>query len=234
MNVTYDGKNYFGFQKQNNKNTIQNKLEDALKIIFKQEICTTASGRTDAKVSAYNQPVHFEIDCKIDKNKFLHSINGILPNDIRVLDINPTNVHVRFSAKKKTYLYKMYQSKISLPLSSNRLQISTNLNVNLMKKFLKLIKGTHDFSGFRASGSDTESSVRTIFDAKLIKHGNNLDFYITGNGFLYKMVRNIVGTMIKVGEGKINLKELKPILFSSYKSIHTAKPEFLYLYNVKY
>ena len=103
-----------------------------------------------------------------------------------------------------------------------------------MKKFLKMIVGTHDFKGFQASGSETETTVRTIYSAKLKKENQYLNLYITGNGFLYKMVRNIVGTMLKIGEGKINLNELKPTLFFNFKAINTAKPEFLYLLNVEY
>ena len=234
MIVSYDGKNYSGFQKQKNNITIQEKLENALKLITKKEVNCVASGRTDAKVSAFFQPVHFDIETNLNTQKFLHSINGILPDDIKVLSIVQTDLHARFSPKRKTYLYKMYISNVAQPLYSDALQISPNLNMKNMKKFLKLIVGTHDFIGFRASGGVNETTVRTIYKAKLKKQGTHLNFYVTGNGFLYKMVRNIVGTMLKVGEGKITLKDLKQILFSTYKSTHTAKPEYLYLFNVKY
>ncbi len=234
MIVQYNGLNYNGFQKQKSGNTIQNLLEDALKTILKEEITTVGSGRTDAKVSAFMQPVHFETENQIDTNKVLNSLNGILPADIKVLSLVETNLHARFDAKQKTYCYKMYVSNIDLPLYSNALRISPNLNFNAMKKFLKLIVGTHDFKGFQASGSETETTVRTIYSAKFKKENQYLNFYITGNGFLYKMVRNIVGTMLKVGEGKLSLKELKPTLFTTFKATNTAKPEFLYLMNVEY
>ena len=235
MIVQYNGQNYNGFQKQNNsENTIQSQLENAVNIILKTKTNCVASGRTDAKVSAFMQPVHFESVDNVDKQKFLRSINGILPEDIRVLSITETSLHARFSAKNKTYCYKMYVSNIDLPLYNNALKISPNLDFKAMKKFLKMLVGTHDFNGFKASNSSTETTVRTIYSAKLKKENQYLNLYITGNGFLYKMVRNIVGTMLKVGEGKLNLKELKPILFSSFKSTNTAKPEHLYLLNVKY
>lgn len=234
MIVQYNGKNYNGFQKQNNGNTIQNMLESALKTIFKTEILTVGSGRTDSKVSAFMQPVHFDVEKEIDTNKVLNSLNGILPSDIKVLSLIESNIHARFDAKQKTYCYKMYISNVDLPLYNNALKISPNLNYKAMKKFLKMIVGTHDFAGFQASGSETETSVRTIFSAKLKKENQYLNFYITGNGFLYKMVRNIVGTMLKVGEGKTNLNELKSTLFSTFKATHTAKPEFLYMMNVEY
>lgn len=234
MRVQYNGLSYNGFQKQPNKNTIQDNLEMALKTILKEDVLTTGSGRTDAKVSAFNQPVHFETEKKIDFKKFLHSMNGILPKDIRVLDIKISPIHARFDAKNKTYVYKMYTSNIELPLQCDALHLNPNLNFKAMKKFLHLIVGTHDFKGFQASGSETETTIRTIYKANLKKENNYLNFYIKGNGFLYKMVRNIVGTMLKVGEGKLNLKELKNTLFTTYKCKFTAPPENLYLYNVEY
>ena len=234
MIVQYSGLNYNGFQKQKSGNTIQDFLESALKTILKVDINTVGSGRTDAKVSAYMQPVHFDIANEVDTQKVLNSLNGILPTDIKVLSLIKSNIHARFDAKQKTYCYKMYVSNIDLPLYNNALRISPIIDFKAMKKFLRLIIGTHDFKGFQASGSETETSVRTIFSAKLKKENQYLNFYITGNGFLYKMVRNIVGTMLKVGEHKLDLKELKNNLFNKFKSTNTAKPEFLYLMNVTY
>lgn len=234
MIVSYFGKNFSGWQKQKNTSSIQEEIERAIFTITKKEVECVASGRTDAKVNAYCQPVHFDIESTINEENFLRSINGILPEDIRVLSIKKTNIHARFSAKKKTYLYKMYISNISLPLCRDALQISPNLNFKDMKRFLKLLVGEHDFEGFKASGSSTESSTRRIYKAKLKREGIYLNLYITGNGFLYKMVRNIVGTMLKIGEGKLELNQLKHTLFKTYKSTYTAKPEYLYLLNVQY
>lgn len=235
MIVTYDGKNYSGFQKQNSTNkTIQFELEKAINTITKQQVECVASGRTDAGVSAYHQPVHFDIDTALTPAKFLKSINALLPQEIKVLSVEPSTIHARFSAKKKTYAYKMFISSIALPLEKDKLIIPPTLNFKAMKKFCSLITGTHDFGGFKAAGGQTENDVRTIYSAKLKKQGNNLTFYVTGNGFLYKMVRNLVGTMLKVGEGKIDIKDLKRTIFSDFKSTYTAKPEYLYLYNVEY
>ncbi len=234
MIVQYDGRNYNGFQKQKNGNTVQDFLESALKTILKEDVNSVGSGRTDAKVSAFIQPVHFNTEKEIDTKKVLNSLNGILPNDIKVLSLVETDIHARFDAKQKTYCYKMYVSNVDLPLYNNALRVSPNLDFKAMKKFLRLIVGTHDFKGFQASGSETETSVRTIYKAKLKKENQYLNFYITGNGFLYKMVRNIVGTMLKVGEGKLTLKEFKRTLFLTFKASNTAKPEFLYLMNVIY
>ena len=234
MIVQYNGLNYNGFQKQNNRNTIQDKLEEAIKIITKQTVNCVGSGRTDSKVNAYFQPVHFDIETPINTNKVLISLNGILPSDIKVLSLTQSNIHTRFDAKNKTYVYKMYISNVELPLFNNALKINSNLNFSQMKKFLKCLVGTHNFAGFMASGSEVESTIRTIYKAKLVKEKEYLNLYITGNGFLYKMVRNIVGTMLKIGENKLNLKNIKPTLFTTFKAVNTAKPEFLYLYKVEY
>jgi len=234
MIVQYNGLNYNGFQKQKSGNTIQNHLESALKTILKEDIVTCGSGRTDAKVSAFMQAVHFDTEKEIDTQKVLNSLNGLLPNDIKVLSLVESNIHARFDAKQKTYCYKMYVSNVDLPLYNNALRINPNLDFKAMKKFLKLIVGTHDFACFQASGSKTETTVRTIYKAKLKKENQYLNLYITGNGFLYKMVRNIVGTMLKIGEGKLDLKQLNQSLFTTFKATNTAKPEFLYLLNVEY
>lgn len=234
MTITYNGKNYNGYQIQPKGTTVQGELEHAIEVITKQHVTCTASGRTDAKVSAYEQPVHFEIDNIPNLEKFLKSINGILPLDIRVLSIEETDLHARFSAKKKTYIYKMYLSNIDLPLCEGYFRVPLTHDFKSMKKFVKLLKGTHDFKGFMASGSQVESTIRTIYDARLIFSNGFLYFSVTGNGFLYKMVRNIVGTMLKIGEGKLNLKELKTSLFSTFKATNTAKPEYLFLSHVDY
>lgn len=234
MIISYNGRNYNGWQKQINATTIQGELEHALKVVLKEDIDTVASGRTDAKVSAYMQTVHFETEKTFDKKKLAYSLNGILSEDIRVLSIIESNIHARYSAKRKTYLYKMYVSSVDIPLYADALRLSPDLNYKAMKKFIKLLKGTHDFAGFKASGSEVQSNERTIYKAKLKREGHYLNFYITGNGFLYKMVRNIVGTMLKIGEGKLDIKQVKRELFTTYKCKHTAKPEYLYLLNVQY
>ena len=234
MIITYDGANYSGYQKQPKNNTIQAELERAIEIITKEKVNCVASGRTDAKVSAYEQAVHFDINQELKLEKFIRSLNGILPADIRALKINETDLHARFDAKKKTYVYKMYLSDIDMPLYHGYMRIQTNVNFKAMNKFCHLISGTHDFLGFRASGGENDTTIRTIYNAHLKQSGNLLYFTVTGNGFLYKMVRNLVGTMLAIGEGKLNLNDLKPTLFNGYKSIHTAKPDYLYLSHVEY
>lgn len=235
LTITYDGTNFAGFQRQKKgERTIQEELEKALKILLKHDINVVASGRTDSGVHAYNQVCHIECDEIVDFYKFVRSMNGILPADVKVKDVKETKLHARFSAKRKTYLYKMYVSDIDLPLYNNFLRIPTNINFEYMKEAGELLIGEHDFKNFCASGSEVNSTIRTIYDIKWKKVGEELYFYITGNGFLYKMVRNIVGLLVELGKGKINYQQFKDYAFGSLNKKFTAPAKALYLYNVKY
>ncbi len=235
LTITYEGTNFAGFQRQaKGERTIQQELEKALKILLKQDINVVASGRTDSGVHAYNQVCHMECDEIKDFYKFLRSINGILPVDVKVKSIKPTRLHARFSAKKKTYLYKMYVSDIDLPLYDKSLRLPSNINIDNMKRAGELLIGEHDFHNFCASGSEVQSTVRTIYNIKWKKVGDELHFYITGNGFLYKMVRNIIGILIEVGKGKIDLDKFNEYAFGTLDKKFTAPAKALYLYNVKY
>ncbi len=234
MIVMYDGRGFSGFQRQTNSPSVQEELEKAIKIATKSEVTCVASGRTDAFESALCQPVHFDIKDSVDEGRLMRSLNGILPDSIKVLSLFETDLHARFSAKKKTYTYRMYLSNLPLPLYADALRVDGDIDVKKMKKFLRLIRGEHDFAGFMASGSQVKSTIRTIYQATLKKDGLYLNFSITGNGFLYKMVRNIVGTMLSVGSGRLDLETLKGNLFSGYKATYTAPAEFLCLANVEY
>ena len=233
--VSYNGTNFAGFQRQKKgERTIQEELEKALKIFLKQDVCVVASGRTDSGVHAYNQVCHIECDEIDNFYKFVRSMNGILPDDVKVKSIKETKLHARFSAKRKTYLYKMYISDIDLPLYDNFLRVPSTIDFDGMKQASEILIGEHDFANFCASGSEVQSTVRTIYDIKWKKIGEELHFYITGNGFLYKMVRNIVGLLIELGKGKIDIKQFKDYAFGDLNKKFTAPAKALYLYNVKY
>ncbi len=233
--ISYDGTKFAGFQRQKKgERTIQEELEKALKILLKQDINVVASGRTDSGVHAYNQVCHIECDEITNFYKFVRSMNGILPDDVKVKDIKQTNLHARFSAKRKTYLYKMYVSDIDLPLYDNFLRVPTDIDLKNMKDASQLLIGEHDFTNFCASGSDVQSTIRTIYSIKWKKVGEELHFYITGNGFLYKMVRNIVGLLVELGKGKITFEQFKDYTFGNLNKRFTAPAKALYLYNVKY
>lgn len=238
LTITYDGENYAGWQKQLNTKTIQGEIENALKVLLKEDVKLVGSGRTDAGVSALGQVAHFDTEKQIDNiSKFTYSLNGILPNDIKILKMEETDIHARFSAKEKTYLYKLYKSNIELPLMHKSLRIDEDVNVNIMQECAKLLVGEHDFKNFCASGSEVESTVRKIYKIKFVENhfDNSIEFYITGNGFLYKMVRNIVGLLLEVGGGKISKEEFLEIAFGDKKNSKKTAPSFaLHLYNVLY
>ena len=235
LTISYNGTNFAGFQRQKKgERTIQEELEKALKILLKQDIVVVASGRTDSGVHAYNQVCHIECDEIKDFYKFVRSMNGILPSDVKVKDIKETKLHARFSAKRKTYLYKMYVSDIDLPLYDKFLRLPTSINFEYMKETSQLLVGEHDFAKFCASGSEVQSTIRTIYSIKWKKVGEELHFYITGNGFLYKMVRNIVGLLIELGKGKISYNQFKEYAFGNLNKKFTAPSKALYLFNVKY
>lgn len=235
LTIQYNGENYAGWQIQPNQSTIQGEIEKAIEIITRQKVNIVGSGRTDAKVNAISQIAHFDIDDEIkDESKFVYSLNGVLPEDIKILSVEKTELHARFSAKKKTYLYKMYTSNTPLPLKYKSLRVDENIDIKKMQTCARLLIGEHDFKNFCASNSSVESTIRRIYACKFIKRGEDIEFFITGNGFLYKMVRNIVGLLIQVGYGKIDKRTFLERAFGESKNKFTAPGENLYLFSVKY
>lgn len=241
LKITYDGSNFNGYQIQPNCHTIQQVLQTALAIILKEDVVCVASGRTDAGVHAIRQYVHFDTNnTKVSVDKIERSLNGLLPDDVRVLECKESDINARFDPKQKTYVYKMYAFKTDLPLENNKsLNIKKELRINLLKKGCKYLMGKHDFKNFCASGSSVLTTVRNVFDCSIKKHTKyeNVVFYtfeVTGDGFLYKMVRNIVGLLIEFGQKKISWKEFKQFAFGISTKRFTVAPYGLYLYDVKY
>lgn len=242
LEISYLGTKYFGWQKQPNRTSIQQTIESIYKDRLKEEINLTASGRTDAGVHAIKQVAHFETSLNIKAEKFAYILNSFLPPDIRILRSfeGSQNFNARFSAKSKTYLYKMYLSDIELPIFLDRaLRISETLNTKAMRKASKALIGTHDFSSFcKHRQNQDKNFVRTIYtiDINHDKIKNTLDIEISGNGFLHNMIRIIVGTLLDVGKGKYNAQDIKNIL-NEKKRIHgikTLPPYALYLKDVNY
>ena len=237
--LQYLGTNYCGFQRQKNGLSIQEVLED---VIFESigEKCTTyPSGRTDAGVHALGQVVNFFTNSSIQAEKFKIILNLKLPSDIRVILSSevPMEFHSRKSAKSKTYIYKIFNGESLSVFDVNRcLLCKYNLDLEKMNKGAKLIEGTHNFSSFVSSNTTTKTTVRTIYNACFKKEGNYITFEVNGNGFLYNMVRILVGTLIDVGRGKITLKDFELLLEGGQraKAGKTVKPDGLYLKNVCY
>lgn len=213
--IGYNGKNYSGFQKQKDKITIQEVLEKALSEVLRSEINVVASGRTDGGVSAFMQVCHFDTLEEIDIKRTIGYSNKLLPEDIRVLDLQLTNddFHARYSAKEKTYEYYFYIDKISPIYESLATFIGGNLDIKSMQEGCKYFLGEHDFTAFCAANTDVVNKVRKILNIDIIQVDDNLfKLSITGNGFLYNMVRIIMGTLVSVGFNKIKPSEIVDII----------------------
>lgn len=227
--ISYYGANYVGWQRQLNGLSVQEVLEKALEKTFGAPTSATASGRTDAGVHALGQVVHFDADTSIPTDKIPFAVNTHLPDDVSMLscEIAPENFNARFSAKRKTYCYKIYVSKHRLPvLELDHEHITYPLDLDKIEQAAKIIEGTHDFKCFEASGSVVKNTVRTVYSVDVAtRHFDNatlradgkffdgeLSISVTGNGFLYNMVRIIAGTLVYVGIGKLTPQDVSRIL----------------------
>lgn len=240
MVFEYDGKNFAGLQVQNGKRTVQGEIENVLKYLFKTPIHLEASGRTDSGVHAIAQVAHFDCDYKKDEFSLLRSINSFLPEDIMVKEIKKvdSDFHARFNAKKKTYMYKFYISPNERPLLKDRsLRVNTGLDVEKMKNACSEFIGIKDFKSFCSKKSGKTDFVRTVFDCHIEELcDNEYALFISGNGFLYNMVRIIMGTLIKVGEGRLKKEDISKIFEGKARSFagKTVPPYALYLKSVEY
>ena len=238
--IQYDGSEFCGWQLQPEKRTVQGEIEKVLQFLFKEEVRIYASGRTDSGVSAYAQVAHFDIEQNVDTKKLCDSLNALLPKDVAVISCEKTSEDFdsRFTVKKKTYWYKFYVSKYELPLFNKiALRINDYADVEKMKEACGYLIGTHDFSSFVSKKSGKTDFVRTIYDAKIIEIGDGLyAFEITGNGFLYNMVRIIFGTLLKVGYNKANPEDVLNIIGqkSREKAGKTVSPHALFMKKVEY
>lgn len=243
MTVEYDGTNYVGWQIQKNGMSVQEKLENAMEKLFKTHISTTASGRTDSGVHAKGQVVSFFAETTIPADKIPFALNNLLPIDISAVgcEMVDDDFNARFSAKRKTYVYKVYTSSIPHPmLERYHTRIVQKLDFEEMVKAAKFITGKHDFKCFQAVGSVVNSTVREIYDltvTKKIDCGTEIfEFSVTGNGFLYNMVRIIAGTLVYVGLHKIKSSDIEKIIKTKDRK-HAGKtlgPNGLCLMSVEY
>lgn len=242
MTFSYDGSEFKGYQKQPKARTVQGELESVLKKINgDKSVSVVASGRTDAGVHAMNQKAHFEIDTEIDIEKLKHSINSMLPGDIHVKQIDAVseNFHARFDATGKEYIYQINMGEYN-PLERKYVyQHSSKLDVVEMQRAMKYLEGTHSFRAFTKVDEEKDDYVRTLSQTNILrdlKDVNKIVLVFIGTGFMRYMVRNMVGTLIEIGEGKRRSEEIIDILKSEDRTQagHTANPEGLYLRNVFY
>ena len=238
MTFAYDGSAFSGYQIQPNKRTIEQELETCLSALANKPVKVYASGRTDALVHAYHQVAHFDLERTFSASKLKTILNHMLPKDIYVkqLKIVPSTFNARFDVKSKTYLYKLNMGTYNPLERSYVYQYNQSLDVKKMRQALKYLQGEHNFKAFTKANTIKSSYVRTISKATIRVQNELLMFKFTGNGFMRYMVRNIVGTLIAVGELKIAPAAIMTILASldRTKAFKTASPVGLYLADVKY
>lgn len=243
LTLEYDGTDFSGFQLQPKRVTIQETLENALSRLFNKSMkIKSASGRTDAGVHAKCQVVNFETDRKETLWQIQKGLNAHLPDSIAVVKAEEATpkFHARFSAKGKTYEYLVWNSPVRSPFyNKHAIHVMSPLSLPKMRRAAKVFVGKHDFRAFCATGKPAEQGKDTVRHVKkfaIKTEGPLVRFQITGNGFLHYMVRNIVGTLIEVGRGKIKPEEVKAILKSCdrTKAPATAPAKALTLVKVFY
>lgn len=250
LTIEYDGTRLFGWQRQPDRRTVQGELERSLARILGQEVPLFGVSRTDAGVHALKQKANFHLASTIPPDKLKFALNNLLAGgkqkagcagDIRIVDIEEkcSEFHARFDSVGKKYIYKMKNSEHYSVFESNYFYfVKKQLDIEQMRKAAKSIVGTHDFAAFQAAGgTPRETTVRTVYSLDIIEEGEgSITVEIKGDGFLYNMVRIIVGTLVDVGHGKMEAGSITEILQSKdrQKAGHTAPPQGLYLAEVYY
>ncbi len=239
LTIEYDGKDFDGWQKQPNKLNIQGEIERAIEELTGEKVELIASGRTDAGVHALGQVANFKTSSNFPTEKFPIAINSKLKKLIRIKEAEEVDerFHSRYNCKKKTYRYIINNSKQGTAIyRSLEYFMPVKLDVEAMKKAIKYFEGEHDFKAFKASGTSSKSSVRKIYKTKITEENERIIIELTGNGFLYNMVRIIVGTLVDVGMGKIKPEEIEDIINSGdrKRAGKTLPAHALYLVQVKY
>ncbi|TYQ15151.1 UNVERIFIED_CONTAM: tRNA pseudouridine38-40 synthase [Acetivibrio alkalicellulosi] len=237
--IEYEGTNYHGWQIQKNAKTVQSTIEKAIKGLTGEEIKLTASSRTDFGVHAYGQTANFKTHSSIPADRFSYALNKMLPDDIVIKQSEEVEIdfHARYNAKGKKYRYIIYNSQFPSAILRNRAyHIPFKLNFENMKEGASFFCGTHDFSAFKSSGSSVKTSIRTITEISLVKNEDIIKMEIAGDGFLYNMVRIIAGTLVDVGMGRIESKDIIGIIEGRdrKKAGRTAPAQGLYLLEVYY
>jgi tRNA pseudouridine38-40 synthase len=217
--IAYDGTDYHGWQIQKNHRTIQSTLQDCLQHISGQLVELTGAGRTDSGVHAYGQVAHFDWDHELPVDKLILGMNAILPIDIRVLELNESvsSFHARFDSKSKTYLYRINRARFPSPFHSRySLHLRHPLEESALADSARILQGEHDFAAFQAAGTDVVSTVRKIHSVEIfpVEADQTLFLYVRihSNGFLRKMARMIVGTLLEIASGKRSREDLNRAL----------------------
>lgn len=240
LTIAYDGTHYAGWQLQPNGKTVQEALEGALAKIAGRAVRIHGSGRTDAGVHAKGQVASCSFDTQLKPATLLRALNANLPEDVRVLRLQEADArfHARFSAKGKEYRYQIDCGVVADPfLRAYAWHHPRALNIAAMRQASRLLKGRHDFSAVSANPlRPVESPVRTISKLTVTKQDNLLTISVRADGFLYKMVRSIVGALVKVGEGRLTAAQLRELVNAKKRTalVETAPAHGLFLWKVEY
>ena len=239
LTVEYEGTQYLGWQRQPQGMTIQEALEEALEKITGVKTSVTGAGRTDAGVHACGQAANFRTDSDLAVERFQGALNALLPRDIVVLAAEEATVdfHARFSAKSKLYHYTIRNRRTRPALSRDFCwHVRWPIQIVPMRRAMTHILGKHDFAAFQSANAASDTTVRTVFRADWTKNFDLLTFAIEADGFLYNMVRAIVGTLVDVGRGRITPEEFGAIVKSKdrRRAGRTAPPQGLWLMRVRY
>ncbi len=240
LTIKYDGSNYCGWQVQPNAVSVQSTVQKALiDLTCEPDLKVTGCSRTDSGVHANMFCLHFDSDTNIPNERIPFALNIKLPDDISAVDCITVDddFHARYSSKGKTYIYKIHNSKFPDPFKKKYyLQVDRHIDEVMLDKACKSFLGTHDFKGFCSAGSSVVDTVRTVTDCRVERVNEDVIISITANGFLYNMVRIIVGTLLDVNFGKIDANDLPDIINSCDRDRAgaTARPHGLYLEKVYY
>lgn len=238
--IAYDGSGFSGYQIQPKGRTVQGEIEQVLQKLHKgQAVGVTASGRTDSGVHARGQVIHFDSPLRLSGDQWIKAFNSLLPDDISFLKAEEagSDFHARFDAVKKKYKYFLYSGPVRDPFKRHfAAHVRGSLNVEAMREAAGYLTGTHDFTSFCSAKTETGNRVRTLFELDMEEHGNELVLTFIGDGFLYNMVRIIVGTLLDVGSGKMDIGAIPDILAAKDRTLagKTAPAEGLYLWEVYY
>ena len=244
LKIAYDGTEYAGWQRQKNAVSVQEVLENSIFSALGINVRVTASGRTDAGVHASGQVCHFDNDeITVPPDRLPDCLNRHLPNDVRILDgwQGKDGFDSNRSAKRKTYCYSLYVSEREMPLKERyAVRIENAPSTEVLQKNAKLFEGEHDFKAFCASGSSVKTTVRTVCEVRVEEsfsyNGRDLKIYVTGNGFLYNMVRTMVGELLDISLGKKTEESLQSAYETGDRSLlgKTMAAKGLTLMSVEY
>ena len=238
--VAYDGTQFSGYQVQPNKRTVQSELQAALVRMHKgQDIPITASGRTDAGVHAKGQVFHFDSPLEILEEKWRLALNTMVPNDIQIMSVEKAeeDFHARYDAVKKEYRYRLLRStRADLFRRFYTWHVPGDLSLTAMESAAQVMTGTHDFTSFCAANTSVKDKVRTIYSCEILQEEDEWVIRVTGTGFLYQMVRIIVGTLVDAGKGKLTAGDVLRTIEKKDRSAAslTAPPQGLFLWCVNY